>query len=46
MRLVDRGDPTSPTADIGAMELYAQSVVAADPYDVKRVLSEHWGEAA
>lgn len=46
LRLVDRGDPTSPTADIGAMELYAQSVVASDPYDVKRVLSEHWGEAA
>ncbi len=46
LRLVDRGDPTSPTADIGAMELYAASVVASDPYDVKRVLSEHWGEAA
>ncbi len=45
LRLVDRGDPTTPTADIGAMELYAESVVAADPYDVRRVLSEHWGES-
>lgn len=44
LRLIDRGDPTTPTADMGAMEIYAQSVVASDPYNVKRVLSEHWGE--
>ncbi len=33
-RLVDRGDPASRTSDIGAMELYAASVVAADPFRV------------
>lgn len=31
-RLVDRGDPASRTSDIGAMELYAASVIAADPF--------------
>ncbi|HEY3218773.1 MAG TPA: hypothetical protein VGK15_06775 [Candidatus Limnocylindria bacterium] len=31
-RLVDRGDPTSKTSDIGAMELYAASVIATDPF--------------
>ncbi len=33
-RLVDRGDPGNRTSDIGAMELYAASVVAADPFQV------------
>ena len=33
-RLVDRGDPGNRTSDIGAMELYATSVIAADPYRV------------
>jgi hypothetical protein len=33
-RLVDRGDPANKTSDIGAMELYAASVVATDPYRV------------
>jgi hypothetical protein len=31
-RLVDRGDPASRTSDIGAMELYAASVIASDPF--------------
>lgn len=31
-RLVDRGDPANKTSDIGAMELYAASVIAADPF--------------
>jgi hypothetical protein len=31
-RLVDRGDPANKTSDIGAMELYAASVIASDPY--------------
>jgi hypothetical protein len=31
-RLVDRGDPANRTSDIGAMELYATSVIAADPF--------------
>ncbi len=35
-RLVDRGDPASPTTDFGAMELYAQSVIASDPFAVAR----------
>lgn len=30
-RIVDRGDPRSRASDIGAMELYASSVVASDP---------------
>ena len=33
-RLVDRGDPGNRTSDIGTMELYATSVVAADPFRV------------
>jgi hypothetical protein len=31
-RIVDRGDAGSRTSDIGAMELYAASVIAADPF--------------
>ena len=31
-RLVDRGAPTAKTTDIAAMELYAASVVASDPF--------------
>ncbi|MBN1483356.1 MAG: hypothetical protein JXA37_01420 [Chloroflexia bacterium] len=31
-RLVDRGDPNNRTADVGAMELYASSVVSGDPF--------------
>lgn len=34
VRLVDRGDPGSTASDIGAMELYAASVVGSDPFDV------------
>lgn len=37
-RIVDRGDPGNRTADIGAMELYASSVVSSDPYRVIEVL--------
>ena len=33
-RLVDRGDPANKTSDIGAMELYAASVIASDPFRV------------
>ena len=32
--LVDRGDPANRTSDVGAMELYAASVVATDPFEV------------
>lgn len=38
-RLVDRGDPGNRTTDIGAMELYAASVVAADPFRVIEAVS-------
>ena len=38
--LVDRGDPANRTSDIGAMELYAASVVASDPFRVAEVLRE------
>lgn len=34
VRLVDRGDPSNKTADFGGMELYAQSVIASDPFRV------------
>ena len=38
VRLVDRGDPASRTSDMGAMELYAASVVASDPFRVAEAL--------
>jgi len=40
VRIVDRGDPSSRTADIGAMELYAASVVSSDPFVLARSLRE------
>ena len=38
VRIVDRGDPANRTSDIGAMELYAASVVASDPFRVAEAL--------
>jgi hypothetical protein len=38
--LVDRGSPANRTSDIGAMELYAASVVASDPLAVARALRD------
>jgi hypothetical protein len=38
--IVDRGDPSNSTSDIGAMELYAASVVASDPFRVAEALRE------
>ena len=38
VHLVDRGSPANRTSDIGAMELYAASVVASDPFAVARAL--------
>lgn len=38
VRIVDRGDITSRTADIGAMELYAASVVSSDPFRLAETL--------
>jgi len=37
-RVVDRGDARNKTCDIGAMELYANSVISADPFWVASVL--------
>ena len=38
VHVVDRGDPANRTSDIGAMELYAASVVASDPFRVADAL--------
>lgn len=38
VRIVDRGDLTNRTSDIGAMELYASSVIASDPFRVIEAL--------
>jgi hypothetical protein len=38
VHLVDRGSPANRTSDIGAMELYAASVVASDPFCVADLL--------
>lgn len=40
VRIVDRGDPTARTADIGAMELYAASVVSSDPFRLAAALND------
>jgi hypothetical protein len=40
VRIVDRGDPTSRTNDMGAMELYAASVVSSDPLNLAHVLQD------
>ncbi len=44
-RIVDRGDPMNRTGDIGAMELYAASVIGTDPFYVAGVLREEFTEA-
>lgn len=38
VRVVDRGDPMNRTSDFGAMELYASSVIASDPFETARAL--------
>ncbi len=43
-RMVDRGEPGAKASDMGAMELYAQSVVSADPFEVARMVRETIGE--
>lgn len=42
-RMVDRGDLTSRASDIGTMELYAQSVIASDPFRLARALKQACG---
>jgi hypothetical protein len=41
VRLENRGDPNKKTSDLGAMELFASSVVAGDPFQVADALREH-----
>jgi hypothetical protein len=38
VHLVDRGSPANRTSDIGAIELYAASVVASDPFRIADLL--------
>ncbi len=45
-RIVDRGDLTNRVADFGAMELYASSVIASDPFRVASVLRQGLAEVA
>jgi len=41
VRIVDRGDPNNKTADFGAMELYAASVISSDPFKVaEKIMQE------
>jgi hypothetical protein len=40
VRIVDRGSPMNKTADIGAMELYAASVVSSDPFRLAATLED------
>jgi hypothetical protein len=40
VRIVDRGEATNKTADVGAMELYASSVVSSDPFRVAAALRQ------
>ena len=44
VRLVDRGDLTSRTSDVGGMELFAESVVASDPFVVAEALRTQGGQ--
>lgn len=38
IRVLDRGSLESTTSDVGAMEIFAQSVVVSDPYEVAEAL--------
>lgn len=40
VRALDRGDLSSRTSDVGAMEFFAQSVIATDPFRVADVLRQ------
>lgn len=40
VRIVDRGDPANKTADMGGMELYAQSVITNDPFKVAAAMRQ------
>lgn len=42
VRLVDRGDPNVRNSDVGAMELFAASVVSSDPFDLAKALERRF----
>jgi hypothetical protein len=44
VRIVDRGNLQAKTSDVGAMEIFAQSVVSTDPFVVARALGVSLGE--
>ncbi len=46
VHVVDRGSPEVRSSDIGSMELFAASVVSADPFVLARQLREALGAAA
>lgn len=46
LRLVDRGDATTATSDMGVMEIYASPVVAADPLKLADSFDEYQREKA
>ena len=46
VRMVDRGDPDSRSSDIGAMELYAASVVGSDPFALAQEMRAAWSPGA
>ena len=39
VRILDRGGLETRTSDIGGMELFAESVVASDPFEVHAALA-------
>jgi hypothetical protein len=43
-RLVDRGNPLSPTSDIAGLELFGSSVVAGDPFETAALLRNYLQE--
>lgn len=43
-RIVDRGNPLRKTIDTGAMELFAASVISADPFDLARSFAVYDGD--
>jgi hypothetical protein len=44
VRILDRGNPMNRTADMGAMELYASSIISSDPFRVIEVIGDWMGK--
>jgi len=43
VRLIDRGEPNSQASDIGGMEIYGESVVSSDPFELAHQLQHCLG---